>query len=55
VGKNYWLRYLAGVKKERMYTKSGGNFVVKRYLQNKSTFYSRFNNCEGEQQLDAKM
>lgn len=53
--KNYWLKFITGHQKQTSYSKSGGNFVVKRYLQGKSSFYRRMANIEGDQKLEKKL
>lgn len=53
--KNYWLKFVTGSQKQTNYSKSGGNFVVKRYLQGKSSFYRRMAVEEGDQSLNKKL
>lgn len=53
--RNFWLRFVIGHQKQSSYSKSGGNFIVKRYLQGKSSFYRRVAQEAGDQKLDRKL
>lgn len=55
LSKNHWLRFVTGQRREVAYGKSGGTFMVKRYLQGKMNFYRRSCLSEGDQKLDRKL
>lgn len=49
MSRHHWMKYISGVRKEVIFTKSGGTFDVKRYLQGKSTIYRRNGKSDGDQ------